>query len=153
MTLARRSVQATATGTCTLPPTFAGLTSVANPATATCGLNLSWTAATAVCAGPLTYNVYRSTTTGFTPSVANRVATGLTGAGYSDISMTLVSGSTYFYVVRAVDSSNGVEDGNTVQHSAAPTGPTGGVCTPRNVLFTDGFEGGVLPGPWSSVTP
>jgi hypothetical protein len=146
-------VQATATGTCALPPTFAGLTIVVNPATATCGLNLAWTTGTAACAGPLTYNVYRSTTTGFTPGPANLVATGLTSAGYSDISMSLASGTTYFYVVRAVDGSNGVEDGNTVQHSAAPTGPAGGVCTPRNVLFTDGFEGGLLPGPWSSVTP
>jgi hypothetical protein len=145
-------VQATATGTCALPPAFAGLTSVANPATATCGLNLFWTAASAVCAGPVTYNVYRSTTSGFTPGAANRVAAGVTGAGYSDISMTLASGTPYFYVVRAVDGSNGAEDGNAVQHSATPTGPAGGACTPRNVLFTDGFESGDL-GAWSGVTP
>ncbi|HEX4498820.1 MAG TPA: sialidase family protein [Thermoanaerobaculia bacterium] len=152
-------VQATATGTCTLAPTFAGLAGVANPATATCGLNLTWTAATAACAGPVTYNVYRSTATGFTPAPANRVATsiggigGIGGTGYSDISMSLASGTPYFYVVRAVDASNGVEEGNTVQRGATPTGPAGGACTPRNVLFTDSFEGGVLPGPWSGVTP
>src|SRR6185436_7208220 len=57
-------VQATATGACTLPPTFAGLTSVTNNAQASCGLTLSWTAATASCAGPITYNIYRSTSAG-----------------------------------------------------------------------------------------
>lgn len=101
----------------------------------------------------MTYNVYRSTTTGFTPAPANRVATGVTGTGYGDTSMSLASGTPYFYVVRAVDVSNGSEEGNTVQRSATPTGPAGGACTPRNVLFSDGFEGGVLPGPWSGVTP
>ncbi|HEX3532274.1 MAG TPA: hypothetical protein VH988_34875 [Thermoanaerobaculia bacterium] len=115
-------VEATATGACTLPPVFAGLTSVANPATANCGLNLSWTAATPVCAGPVTYNVYRSTSSGFTPGPGNRLAGGVTGTGYSDISGTLASGATYFYVVRAVDSSNGLEESNSVVRSAAPTG-------------------------------
>ena len=37
-------VSATATGACTLAPTFAGLASVTNPAGATCSLNLSWAA-------------------------------------------------------------------------------------------------------------
>jgi hypothetical protein len=146
-------VQATATGTCSAPPTFAGLTTATNPATATCGLNLAWTAGTATCTGPLTYNVYRSTTTGFTPGAANLIASSVTGASFNDISMSLASGTPYFYVVRAVDSSNGVEEGNTVQRSATPTGPGGSACTPRNVLFTDGFEDGLLPGPWSSVAP
>ncbi|MBW8878925.1 MAG: hypothetical protein JF614_28590 [Acidobacteria bacterium] len=121
--------EATATGTCTLPPVFAGLTSVANPATATCGLALSWTAATPVCAGPVTYNVYRSTSSGFTPGPGNRLASGVTGSGYSDTSGTLASGATFFYVVRAVDSSNGLEEGNSVERSAAPTGPIPGTVT------------------------
>jgi len=61
-------VQATATGACTLPPTFAGVASVTNQAAGVCGLTLSWAAATPACAGPVTYNVYRSTAPGFTPS-------------------------------------------------------------------------------------
>jgi hypothetical protein len=126
--------QATATGACTLPPSFAGLASVTNPATATCGLNLAWTAATPVCAGPVTYNVYRSTSSGFVPGPANRLATGVTGTGYSDTSGTLASGVTYFYVVRAVDGSNGAEDGNSVQQSAAPTGTV-------TSTLTETFEG------------
>src|SRR4029079_11491386 len=48
-----------ATGACNAAPAFAGLQTVTNPGTATCGLNLSWTAGTPICAGPLTYKVYR----------------------------------------------------------------------------------------------
>lgn len=137
-------VQATATGTCTLAPSFAGLTSVTNPATATCGLTLAWSAAAPACTGPVTYNVYRSTTAGFVPAVANRLATGVTGTGYTDSSGTLVSGVTYYYIVRAVDSSNGSEDTNSVVRSAAPTGTV-------TSTLTETFEGAGgfdLPG-WS----
>ena len=128
-------VQATATGACTLAPTFAGLASVTNTAGATCGLLLSWSAATPACAGPVTYNVYRSTSSGFTPGPGNRIASGVTGTSYNDTSGSLMSGTTFYYVVRAVDSSNGAEEGNTVQKSAAPTGPI----TLGN--FVETFEG------------
>ncbi|MEO6193183.1 MAG: trypsin-like peptidase domain-containing protein [Thermoanaerobaculia bacterium] len=115
-------VEATATGSCTLQPTFAGLASATNNGTASCGLTLSWSAATANCGGPITYNVYRSASSGFTPGPGNRIASGVTGTSYGDASGSLVSGTTYYYVVRAVDSSNGIEDGNTVQRSTTPTG-------------------------------
>ncbi len=137
-------VQATATGACTLPPSFAGLTGASNPATATCGLTLAWTAASPVCAGPVTYNVYRSTMPGFVPGPANRLATGVTGSGYTDSSATLVSGVTYYYVVRAVDVSNGMEDTNSVIRSAAPTGT---VTSTLNETF-EGAGGFDTPG-WS----
>ncbi len=127
-------VEATATGACTLAPTFAGLASVTNQAAASCGVTLSWSAATANCAGPITYNVYRSTTSGFTPAAGNRIATGVTGTTYSDNS-ALTSGTTYYYIVRAVDSSNGIEETNTVQKSTAPTGPI------ASGTLTETFEG------------
>jgi hypothetical protein len=120
-------VEATATGPCTLAPAFAGLASVSNQAGTACGLTLSWTAATPACAGPVTYNVYRSTTSGFTPGPGNRLASGVTGTGYSDTSGSLANGTTFYYIVRAVDSSNGQEEGNTVTRSAAPTGPVASV--------------------------
>ena len=96
----------------------------------------SWSAATPACAGPITYNVYRSTSSGFTPGPGNRIATGVTGTSYNDASGSLMSGTTYYYVVRAVDSSNGIEEGNTVQKSATPTGPI----AIGNLIET--FEGG-----------
>jgi hypothetical protein len=127
-------VQVTATGACTLPPAFAGLASATNQGASTCGITLAWTAATPACAGPVTYNVYRSTNSGFTPGPGNLLAGGITGTGYTDTSPDLVSGTTYYYVVRAVDSSNGLSDGNTLQRSATVTGP-------GSTLLTETFEG------------
>ena len=72
-------VSATATGVCTLPPTFAGVASANNGRAATCANTLTWAAATPICGGTLSYSVYRSTTPGFTPSAANRIATGRHG--------------------------------------------------------------------------
>jgi lysyl endopeptidase len=116
-------VEATATGACTLPPTFAGLASASNNASASCGVSLAWSAATAHCGGPVTYRVYRSTTPGFTPSPAELIAGGVSGTGYVDIDGALTSGTTYYYIVRAVDGTNSAVDTNTVTQSTAPTGP------------------------------
>jgi hypothetical protein len=116
-------VQATATGACRLPPSFAGLAQAGNQAVDVCRLTLSWQAATPACAGPVTYNVYRSTAPGFTPSAANRIASQVPGTGYVDVVDPQPNGAPYFYAVRAVDSSNGLEEGNSVQRGAAPTGP------------------------------
>ncbi len=127
-------VQVTATGACTLPPGFTGLASATNQAAASCGIVLAWTAATPACAGPVTYNVYRSTTSGFTPGPGNLLASGVTGTGYTDTSAGLVNGTTYYYVVRAVDGSNGLSDGNTIQRSATVTGPV-------STVLTETFEG------------
>ncbi len=115
-------VHATATGICQLPPTFAGLATVTNPIDAACGLDLSWSAASSQCGGAVTYSVYRSTSPGFTPGLGNRIAAGLTGTTYAD-SSALASGSTYYYVVRATDEGNGVEDVNAVERSGTPIGP------------------------------
>ncbi|HXU45134.1 MAG TPA: hypothetical protein VN783_06385 [Thermoanaerobaculia bacterium] len=115
-------VQATATGVCTLPPNFAGLASASNAAVAGCTNNLAWNAATPQCAGPVSYNVYRSTTPGFVPAIGNRIASGISGTGYSDTG-PLLNATTYYYKVRAVDGSNSSEETNTVEKSAAPTGP------------------------------
>ena len=68
------------------------------------------------------------------PGPANRLASGVAGTSYSDTSGTLASGVTYFYVVRAVDGSNGAEDGNSVMPSAAPTGTV-------TSTLTETFEG------------
>jgi hypothetical protein len=127
-------VQATATGACTLAPSFAGLTSVTNPGGASCSLNLSWSAATPTCAGPPKYNIYRSTSPGFTPSAANRVTANYNGTSYSDTT-PLVGNTTYYYIVRAVDSSNGSEEANTVVKSGVPTGPV------TLSTLTETFEG------------
>jgi hypothetical protein len=131
--------QVTATGSCAAPPTFAGLASAANQAAAGCGINLAWSAGTSACAGLISYNVYRSTTPGFTPGLGDRIANGLTGTAYTDTA-ALVNGTTYDYIVRVVDSANGAEEGNVVQRSAAPTGPT------VTSTLTETFEGALSGG-------
>ncbi|MEN8163102.1 MAG: hypothetical protein ABFS37_03155, partial [Acidobacteriota bacterium] len=111
---------ASTTGSCTLPPNFDGLQSVTTPQDATCTLDLAWTAATAPCGGAITYNIYRDTTSGFTPGAP--LVTGVTGISYSDTD-GLVSGTPYYYIVRAVDSGNSVEENNVEEQSGTPYGP------------------------------
>lgn len=60
--------------------------------------SLSWTAATDN-VGVVRYEIYRSTTSGFTPSAANLVGQ-TTGTSYNDAS---VAAGTYYYKVLAVD--------------------------------------------------
>ncbi len=120
------------------PPTFTGLNSVSNPSDGSCGLDLSWSAATASCGG-VAYNVYRDTTTGFTPSASNRIASGLTATSYRDGGLT--GGTTYYYIVRAYDTSNGAEEGNTNEQSGTVSG--GGTTT--QTVFYDDFDGSPTP--------
>ncbi|WP_233261949.1 S8 family serine peptidase [Vitiosangium sp. GDMCC 1.1324] len=125
----------TATGVCALPPTFAGLTSAANGAASTCSNTLTWSAATPICGGSISYSVYRGSTAGFAPSAANRIATGVTGTSFAD-DANLSNGTPYYYVVRATEvSSATIEDTNTVEKAAAPTG----VITP-GVRYFDDFD-------------
>ena len=125
---------ASTTGACTLAPAFAGLSSASNAANGTCTLNLSWSAGAAWCSGPLTYSVYRSTASGFTPGPGNRIATGVSSTSYQDLDQ-LTNNTTYSYVVRAVDTSNSAEETNVVERNGRPTGPI----TTGNL--TETFEG------------
>ncbi|HPA82937.1 MAG TPA: immune inhibitor A, partial [Thermoanaerobaculales bacterium] len=63
-----------------------------------------------------------STTPGFTPSTANRIASGVVGTAYTDMT-ELEFGAVYYYVVRATDASTGVAEDNLVEVSSSPTGP------------------------------
>ena len=126
--------EAQTTGACTLAPTFAGLGAVTNPGSQTCGLELDWSGATAECGGAVSYNVYRSTSSGFTPGAATLVAGGVTATSYLD-DVGLEYGTPYHYVVRAVDGANASEDDNLVELEGVPTGPTA-------VALSDDFESG-----------
>lgn len=63
------------------------------------------------------YNVYRDTVPGFTPAVGNRIAAGLTSSELTD--GALVTGTTYYYVVTAVDTS-GNESVVSIERYATP---------------------------------
>jgi hypothetical protein len=116
--------QAATSGPCTVGPAFSGLASVANAASSTCTLNLTWPAAAARCGGSVTYRVYRSVTAPFSPSPGNLIASGLIGTSFSDHD-ALSDGGNYAYIVRAVDAGNAADDGNAFAIAASPTGVNG----------------------------
>jgi hypothetical protein len=106
---------------CFVPPTFAGLASAA-PGASCAEADLAWSGASTNCQNAqIKYNVYRSTSPGFTPAPQNRVASGLAGTAFHD---TLLQPATnYHYIVRADDSRSG-EEANTVdRNTTAPTSP------------------------------
>ncbi len=116
---------------CTDAPSFAGAESVSSPASSSCTLVVSWDAATASCPeASVSYNVYRSADPAFVPSPSTLIAKALMSTSYSD-SNGLVSGTTYYYIVRAEDSTDngtgpansGNEDTNTNRVSGTPAGP------------------------------
>lgn len=72
---------------------------------------LNWTAAS----GATSYNIYRSTSPG--GEVKPPIVSGWTGTSYTDASVT--SGTTYYYIVTAVNSSG--ESPDSSQASATPT--------------------------------
>lgn len=88
-------------GSCSqVPSAPSGLRGVAASSSV---INLSWTADTAPANCTITgYDVYRSTTSGFTPSTSNRIASGVTATSYSDTGLT--ASTTYYYKVVANDS-------------------------------------------------
>jgi beta-glucanase (GH16 family) len=75
-------------------------------------VDLSW-AASATSA--VTYSVFRGTTPAFTPSAANKIASGLTGASYKDT--TVAGGTIYYYIVQVVttDGTNSTINSGTVK--------------------------------------
>jgi len=62
-------------------------------------INLSWTASPT---SGVTYDVFRSTTSGFAPSSSNQIASGVTSTSFSDSGLTC--NTAYFYLVEAANS-------------------------------------------------
>ena len=115
-------IEASTTGACSEPPVFAGLETVTNQASASCGLELSWSAPSALyCGSDASFTVYRSTDPAFDPSQSDLIAENITATSFLDTD-SLISGQRYYYIVRAVDTSNDMGDGNVTRISGIPTG-------------------------------
>jgi len=127
-------VEAKTSGSCTAAPSFGGLLSATSAGLSTCQINLSWPAATAFCGGLSRYSVYRGSSDNFVPTVGNRIASGLTGTSFEDL--TAPGGQALYYIVRATDLATGIEDSNLVRRQVLATGPIG------NGNFSTGAEVG-----------
>jgi hypothetical protein len=126
-------ISATATGQCSLKPSFVGVASAANSGDSNCGVTINWTPGASGCpASPnIRYNIYRSTEPNFVPSAGNLLAACVVGpSSYLDTD-NLQSGTTYHYAVRAEDGTTGNggpcgggnEDTNGWTVAATPYGP------------------------------
>ena len=147
------SAETLAAATCdSVPPT--GPTNLTATASSASAIALSWTAAPANPPCTITsYNVYASTTSGFTPSSSNLVASGVTGTTYTNTG--LVASTTYYYLVEALDSFGASAASN--QASAETQSSGGGSCSTAPSAPT-GFtatasSSSVIGLSWAAVTP
>lgn len=102
---------------CVAPPLFPGLAAV-NDAQIQCGLILSAADAVPLCGASAVHDFYRSTTSGFVPGKANQIV--FHGTSNGTIDTNVLNGVTYYYVQRAVDTGNGVQEQNLVEKSGIP---------------------------------
>ena len=137
--------------TCSAVPSApTGLTATA---TSSSVIGLSWNAVTPPANCTISsYNVYRSTTSGFTPGSGNLIASGVTGTTYSNTG--LAASTAYYYDVEAVDAqgSSGLSlqatattQGNGNSCSAVPAAPTG--------LTATASSSSIIGLSWNAVTP
>jgi beta-galactosidase len=138
------------TNSCTTVPSApSGLTATASSSSV---INLTWTAVTPPANCTISfYNVYRSTTSGFTPSSTTLVGSGVTSANYSDTG--LAGSTTYYYKVEAVDA-----DGSSAASAqASATTPVAPVCTTvpsaPTGLAAAVVSSSVIGLNWTAVTP
>jgi cellulose 1,4-beta-cellobiosidase len=132
---------------CTVTPSApTGLT--ATPSSSS-QINLTWTAVTPPTNCSVVYNVYRSTTSGFTPSATTQIASGLTTTSFSDPGRT--AATTFFYIVEAADGA-----GTAITRAQATT-PGAGNCTTvagavTNLVATANSSSQITLS-WGAVTP
>lgn len=113
------SAETSALASCTAVPSApAGLTAAAASSSA---INLSWTAVTPLANCAISsYSLYRSTTSGFTPSASNLITTA-SNVTYSDSGLTV--STTYFYLTEATDSEGNSVASNQVSATTNASGP------------------------------
>jgi len=113
-------IEIDSTSSCSAPTAPSGLTATD---VSSSQINLSWSASSSSCA--VTYDVFRSTTSGFTPSSSNQIASGVTTTSYSDTGLT--PGTTYYYVVEGTNSGGTSAASN--QGSATTSSGSSGSCS------------------------
>ena len=117
-----------AAANCTTVP--AAPTGLVATAVSSSQINLAWNAITPPANCTVTYTVFRSTTTGFTPGAGNQVATGLTSPSFQNTA--LAASTTYFFIARAVDAAGSSANSAQAQGTTQPA--TGGNVTATAVV-------------------
>ena len=116
-------------GTCsTTPAAPTGLTATA---VSSSQINLSWTAVSPPSNCDIAYSVFRSRTSGFTPSSSNRIASGLPTPSFANTG--LLPATKYYYKVEAVDAVGSSPASN--QASATTQSNSGGFAC--HVVYTN----------------
>jgi hypothetical protein len=136
-------------GGCTAVPSVPGTPSGIGVSSSQ--INFTWGASTAGSSCTVSYDVYCSTTSGFTPSSSNLVASGLTTASFSDTG--LAAAKTYYCRIEAADG-----DGTSTA-SAQGSGTTTGTAScnsvpsvPTNFTATASSSSAIGLS-WTAVTP
>ena len=137
----------TSCGTVSAAPT--GVTAIASSSS---GINLTWNAVTAPANCTISsYNVYGSTTSGFTPSSSTLIAS-MKGTSYSNTG--LKASTTYYYAIEAVDGAGSSKP--STQESAETSGAPATVAMPvftpsagtyasaQSVSITDATSGATI---------
>jgi beta-galactosidase len=140
----------TTTSTCAaVPPTPAGLTATA---TSSSVVTLNWTAVTppSHCSVSF-YNIYSSTTGGFTPSSSNLIASGITTASYTDTGLADLT--TYYFIVEAVDGFGTSTASAQVSASTPVTPPCSSVPSAPTGLTATATSPSTIGLTWNAATP
>jgi endoglucanase len=100
-------------------------------------INLAWVASST---SGVTYNVYRSQSSGFVPSSSTRIATGVSGTNYTNSG--LPAASTYYFLVTAVNANgeSGVSNQATATTQSVTTGAACHVTYVVNSQWNNGFN-------------
>jgi hypothetical protein len=123
----------------------------AGTGTSASAINVTWGASSAGTGCTVSYSLFRSTTSGFTPSSSNQIASDLTATSYADSGLT--SATTYYYVVQAADADG--TSANSTQGSGTTTGTarcSAVPSTPTNFTATASSSSAIGLN-WSAVTP
>ncbi len=122
-------------GQCGGAPSFAGAASATDDdACGATGVTVRWAQAVSWGSGTGgTYSIWRDTTPGFTPTNANRIATGLTALAFTDASAP--AGVPVYYLVRAEN------------NEACGGGPANGGVPDDNAVYVPATNGTTQPAP------
>ena len=135
--------------TCSTVPSAPTVTATAASSSA---ITVSWGTVTPPTNCTITsYSVFRSTTSGFTPSSSNLVATVTSGTTFSNTGLT--ASTTYFYVVEAVDSDGTSAASAQASATTSPAVTCTAVPSAPTAFTATAASSSAINLSWTAVTP